>query len=419
MGLLHEIDRGNAASEITIAVDFYSKAANLGFAASRKKLVEISEAQFKLGKEFLEATSPEKSRTQAEIHFRLASELGNASAMVALANLIKDEWAPGSRAQIRNLPVNVEAMKLYHQAAELGNSKAYIHLSSAYEQGRIVKRDYVESRKWLVLEAIDGNKNAMTSLGNSFVTGKGVERDIALGLKWLKRAAELGDHRAMLSLANIHEMGQYVPQDLEAAFQWYIDAFNVGKFTYQASYNIGRMYESGLGVDQNFKLAIKWYEKSSSYSKSNLKLGLLYLQGKGVAQNYTTAAEYFGHETLRKNADANYNLGVLYSKGLGVAKDHEKAIFLFRSAARNGNSYAADIVEKYDASVREQKAKRKNADSIAFWALVVGAFVLSGNYPIDSSGNSLEFDRQQSHIQTQNYLTQAHVGASLMLLPRY
>lgn len=417
MGLFHEFGWGNAVKDIAIAVDFYSKAARNGYTASKKKLVNISEAKRKRGKEFLSGRNVDKDLTQAESLFREAAELGNTSAMVDLANLIRDKRYPNQTLRW-NLPANIEAMKLYNQAAELGDSRAFLILSSVYEEGRITKPDYDKARKWLIVSALDENTIAMTSLGNSLIAGKDGERDIALGLEWLNSAAELGDHDAMLSLGNLYEMGQYVPQDLEVAFQWYIDAFNVGTFTWQASYNIGRMYEFGLGIDQNVELAVEWYEKSQS-SKSIMRLGLLYLQGKGVEQDFAKAAEYFGHRSLRSNAEASYNLGVLYSKGLGVAQDHEKAIVLFRSAARNGNKYAADIVEKYDASVREQKAKRKNADSIAFWALVVGAFVLSGNYPIDSSGNSLEFDRQQRHIQAQNNLTQAHVGASLMLLPRY
>jgi TPR repeat protein len=51
------------------------------------------------------------------------------------------------------------------------------------------------------------------------------------------------------------------------------------------------MYENGLGVEQDFKEAVKWYQKAADqgHAKAQYNLGFMYGMGKGVEQNYVTA----------------------------------------------------------------------------------------------------------------------------------
>ena len=66
-------------------------------------------------------------------------------------------------------------------------------------------------------------------------------------------------------------------------------------------------------------------------------LGLMYLSGKGVEQDYGKAFELF-----QRSANQGYdwgmnNLGGLYEKGWGTEQDMAKALFLYREAAAKGN----------------------------------------------------------------------------------
>jgi len=51
------------------------------------------------------------------------------------------------------------------------------------------------------------------------------------------------------------------------------------------------MYRKGEGVEQDFKEAIKWYQKAADQGEANAQysLGVIYGMSKGVEQNYVTA----------------------------------------------------------------------------------------------------------------------------------
>lgn len=75
-------------------------------------------------------------------------------------------------------------------------------------------------------------------------------------------------------------------------------------------FELGYIYQTGIGVIQNYKLAIDWYKKAS-------------VQGN--------------------NPSAQYNLGIMYMKGLGIPRDYTIAHALFNLASANGIKNAAKI----------------------------------------------------------------------------
>lgn len=62
-----------------------------------------------------------------------------------------------------------------------------------------------------------------------------------------------------------------------------------------AQFNLGVMYDQGLGVPQDYAEAIRWYrmaaEQGDDYAQLNL--GLMYIAGQGVAQDYAEALRWF------------------------------------------------------------------------------------------------------------------------------
>ncbi len=55
----------------------------------------------------------------------------------------------------------------------------------------------------------------------------------------------------------------------------------------QAQYELGLMYELGLGVEKNFPQAFSWYQKSAhqNHPKAQYNLGIFYALGKGVGND--------------------------------------------------------------------------------------------------------------------------------------
>ena len=58
-----------------------------------------------------------------------------------------------------------------------------------------------------------------------------------------------------------------------------------------AQTNLGVMYESGQGVEQDFKEALKWYQKAAEQGDASGQTyrGRMYYEGRGVEQDYLTA----------------------------------------------------------------------------------------------------------------------------------
>lgn len=147
-----------------------------------------------------------------------------------------------------------------------------------------------------------------------------------------------------------------------------------------AQYNIGHMYEDGLGVARNLSEAAKWWRRAAyaGHPPSQVKLGGLYAQGAGglrkdtaeAAQLFRSAAErgyssgqylfglmqYHGEGGLRKNlpeaakwmrlaAEQNHvpaqrMLGLMHRDGEGVDRDMAEAEAWLNRAAELGDAQA-------------------------------------------------------------------------------
>ncbi len=111
-----------------------------------------------------------------------------------------------------------------------------------------------------------------------------------------------------------------------------------------AQYNLGVLYDRGLGVEQDYDQARKWYRKAADqrYGRAEHNLGIMYESGKGVAKNTTQAAHWFRRGADDGQAASQNNLGVLYMKGDGVPQNSGKAAFWTARAAAAGNGAAIE-----------------------------------------------------------------------------
>ena len=64
----------------------------------------------------------------------------------------------------------------------------------------------------------------------------------------------------------------------------------------EAQRKLGRMYEEGLGVTQDYREAVKWYLKAAEKgnAQAQYKLGTMYALGKGVRKDRLEAGKWFG-----------------------------------------------------------------------------------------------------------------------------
>ena len=83
-----------------------------------------------------------------------------------------------------------------------------------------------------------------------------------------------------------------------------------------AQYNLGVMYDNGIGVPENDAEAVKWYRKAADqgHAKAQFNLGVMYYNGDGVPENHVRAyvwlsmAKTQGHEKAKKGVETVKNL---------------------------------------------------------------------------------------------------------------
>lgn len=199
--------------------------------------------------------------------------------------------------------------------------------------------------------------------------GSGVEVDMppaTVGPLSLRRAAAAGDSSAQFEVASRLAEGKGVNQDFKLAAKWYLRAASNGQA--MAQYRLGALYERGLGVDKDPARARIWYKRAAE--KGNIKsmhnLAVLSSNQASGNTNYADALYWFNEAADHNLPDSQYNLAVLYENGLAGSKDDRLAYKWFTIAARNGDSEAYKRRETVKARLSASDLAAAEADVAAF-----------------------------------------------------
>lgn len=84
----------------------------------------------------------------------------------------------------------------------------------------------------------------------------------------------------------------------------------------QAAYQVGKMYDEGIGMTQNYANAVDWYKKAGRVLEAQTRLGVMYAEGIGVKQNYLTAAHHFRSAIILGDTIAARHIREMKEKGL-------------------------------------------------------------------------------------------------------
>lgn len=110
----------------------------------------------------------------------------------------------------------------------------------------------------------------------------------------------------------------------------------------QEQYELGCMYDFGIGVDKDEKLAFSWYMKSAEqgYAPAQHNVAFFYESGTAVDANIDKAVFWYLKAAEQEFDQSQCSLGVLYEFGTGVKKDIKQAISWYEKAAAQGNAKA-------------------------------------------------------------------------------
>ena len=153
------------------------------------------------------------------------------------------------------------------------------------------------------------------------------------GLSDLRRRAGEGEAKAQYDLGRIYQLGLGVSQDDQQAAKWYESAAKQGLAA--AQFLMGVLYEQGKRMPRDYARALDYYRAAAEQGHATAanNLATLYLHGQGVRKNISTAVKWYQFSAQQGDATGQCNLGTLYFDGDGVPKDYNQAAHWFRVAA--------------------------------------------------------------------------------------
>ena len=108
---------------------------------------------------------------------------------------------------------------------------------------------------------------------------------------------------------------------------------------------VGFIYFKGVGVEQNFEKAKKYFEEAAEQGDEDamILLGGMYLRGDGIEKNEQKAVEWLQKAAKRKNLDAQLVLDIIFNKKSNdtVIQNHREYLI---QEANQGNADAAFLL---------------------------------------------------------------------------
>jgi hypothetical protein len=130
-----------------------------------------------------------------------------------------------------------------------------------------------------------------------------------------------------------------------------------------AMFNLGCLYQKGLGVAQDFGEALKCYRAAADHghAPSQNNIGLMYFEGQGVAQDLAEARRWYQRAAEQGDAVSQCNLATMYEHGQSVPADDVEALKWYQLAASRGYGRAIECCERLTARMPAGDVSRVEA----------------------------------------------------------
>ena len=288
---------------------------------------------------------------------------GNVLAIFEVGKIIDRELIVGL-AKEEAVEFYDEARKAYEQIYE-NTDDNYKKQYSAYRiakfftlaLGSIEEPDYETGRKWL--EKAPDNKYAQYSLGKLYIDEKvyvsdkkdpAENREIGRRLFETSAAGNKGNPYAAYELGKIYERGVGVESNQIKSSEYYSKA--LGKFIEMSNdstddmlfYRIGKMYMDGLGTETDTEKGERYILKASKLGNkiATIQLATIYM-GKEDSDFKEKAIQLLDDLVKKGEPLAQYKLGAIYANKENEEAgyyDLRKAVEYLEKSAEKGNEYA-------------------------------------------------------------------------------
>ena len=216
----------------------------------------------------------------------------------------------------------LEAVKWYRRSADQGLSGAQVNLGLLYDLGLGVEQDPVRSAHWFILAAAQDDPDGEFDLGICYLHGSGIQQDWEAAIKWFTKALSHGDDEGRsangIALAFEHRPHQDKNKDYAEAFRWYLQGAQMGFG--ESQYNVCRFAAQGLGgANTDYQQAMKWCSQLAESGDDHSALGQfgmgrIYEDGLGVPKNSKLAAQWYTKSAEQGSTFSQMALAKLYSQ---------------------------------------------------------------------------------------------------------
>ena len=227
------------------------------------------------------------------------------------------------------------------EAAQNGDADAQARLGLLYYIGSGVEENEQTAFNWRLKAANQGHADAEYEIGMAYNLGKVVQKDSAASIAWYERSAKGGSSKGQLAYGEALQQGKGTAKNYAAAVRWLEKAAETGNKSqrFSAAFSLCTLYyQGGNQLAQNYEQAFKWAEELSKVDDigpSYFYLGRHYENGHGVKQDYALAKLNYEKADSLNYGDGQYGLAMMYMDGKGVNLDRDKAITLLKTAKEN------------------------------------------------------------------------------------
>jgi uncharacterized protein len=295
-----------------------------------------AEAQFILGLFHLIGAGVSIDHVAATTWINQAATQGHTEAQLCLA------WQHESGVGVAS-PDPAVATRWRDRARGTGPGEAYARWFAEIES--VAQPNFNRAFLWMLDAAEDGNLLAITNLAQVHLFNLWTQADSVQHLHWLERGVAADDPGCVEQLSLYHTLGILVPADATKGLALRRRAAEAGRPVSQML--LGQQYETGDGVDHDWKQALAWLEKSARQNHVPALHHLLDLRRNGrpgLAPDFKAAVKLA--EQGRKLGDpvSTRHLADLYNRGDGVPLNYRKSAELYRVAADLGETNAMTML---------------------------------------------------------------------------
>ncbi len=163
--------------------------------------------------------------------------------------------------------------------------------------------------------------------------------------------SEKDDAEALYNLGKVYERGIGTDPCMDTAIKFY--SLAAKKAYAPALYKMAKIFNKNKKLLSEFseKNMIEWLSQAAKqgYRKAAFKMGERYENGQGVTRSIPDAIQMYSVAEAKGKGKAAFRIAQFYDKGEGVKQSGEKALEWYQKAAQRGHAYATlRVAEMYD-----------------------------------------------------------------------